>query len=437
MTAELKHKSVYIGLFFTQLLAVICNAFLDIQYGKFTFEVVFWTLLYGYAIKVAISQNGVRSEYGDIRMRRMLVFGAILTALVFLPMWALPRAMSYMLVMLQIAYTCTTTTRKQLYMNLLMSLVLVLYAANHYRADWTMLFYLIPYVICSVFTMVSEQINSQVDVLKAQSLSNAVISGQAVTIAAATLSILLLGVFLYWITPQTFIFPRWFGFGSPAVMNTGVPNSTPQNKSSQPASGSGLFSEWPGPQEMRAAAARSGMPEWQADSIRRMADLTDGINQQLAPLKKAMRELRQSFLQWLAEHMKEIIRWLMLLSLVAILLALLFLMRESKVSTWIQARLDYLRLNLYLAYGSRDDLAAKYYFATERLFELKDIQRKKQMSVMDYVVEVDIYYGENIHELKQLAKYFEDYRYGQKPIDQAHLEAMHGLYKKIYRSVFR
>ena len=207
MNAPLTYLPAYIGLFAALMLAVACNAFLDIQYGSFGFEMFFWGLIFGWTLLVGWRQHGQANESGPRQQKIVLLLGLVASVIVFIPMWGFPRAGLYMLVVLQASLNCVTTTRRQLHFGLLVSAVMVMFAAAHYRADWTMLFYLIPYIIAVVFTMVSEQISRRAQDIRQASLGNAAPAGQGLAIAAATSIILALGGLLYLATPQL----TWLG----------------------------------------------------------------------------------------------------------------------------------------------------------------------------------------------------------------------------------
>ena len=100
---------------------------------------------------------------------------------------------------------CVTTTRRQLHFGLLVLVVMVMFAAAHLRADWTMLFYLVPTSSPSCFTLVSEQISRRAGDIREASLGTPVTAGQGLAIAATTALILVLAGFLYMVTPQ----PSW------------------------------------------------------------------------------------------------------------------------------------------------------------------------------------------------------------------------------------
>jgi len=440
MSIELKHKSIYVGLLISQLLAVTCNAFLDIRYGYFSFEMSFWILLYGYSIRVAIKQNGVLTEYGTTRMRRLVIFGAVISIFIFIPTWGIFRAVVYILAILQVAYNCTTTTRRQLYLSILVSLVMVVFASSHYRADWTMLFYLIPYVIFVVATIVAEQINSKSDELRTRSLSAPILVGQTIAIITATLSILLLGFLLYLITPQKTIDQLNHKFGNPTAIGASLHTfeAGAGNQSYLPIQEPGmknLLSNWPSPDEMRLAAKREGMPKWQADAINSLADISGNLSKGFTQTKKRFDSLWSAFKKWIEENLRQIIQVMILCLLLCLAIAFIFFTRELKVTTWIRSRFDYLYLGIFKIHCKQAYAISNYYYATERLFELQDIPRHRRMTVKEYFEEASNFNTEIKAELKMIARSFEDYRYGEKPYNKSELETLNSLYKKVYRTL--
>lgn len=440
MSIELKHKSIYVGLLISQLLAVTCNAFLDIRYGYFAFEMSFWILLYGYSIRVAIKQNGALTEYGKIRMRRLVIFGAVVSIFIFIPTWGIFRAAVYILAILQVAYNCTTTTRRQLYLSILVSLVMVIFASSHYRADWTMLFYLIPYVIFVVATIVAEQINSKSDELRTRSLSAPILVGQTIAIITATLSILLLGFLLYLITPQKTIDQFNHTFGNPtaigaslSTLEAGAGNQS--NSLIQEPGMKNLLSNWPSPDEMRLAAKREGMPKWQADVINSLADISGSLSKGFTQEKKRFDSLWNAFKKWIEENLRQIIQLMILCLLLCLAIAFIFFMRELKVTIWIRSRFDYLFLGIFKIHSKQADAISSYYYATERLLALQDITRNRRMTVKEYFEEASSFNAEIKAELKMIARSFEDYRYGEKSCDKSELDTLNSLYKKVYLTI--
>jgi len=354
MTQPLTYFPAYLGLFAAQLLAVACNAFLDIQYGGFGTEVLLWALAFGFTLRTGWRQKGEVNEAGRKAQKTTLIIGLLLSLFLFIPMWGFPRAGIYMLAGLQAAYNCVTVTRRQLHMSLVIAAVMVMFAATHYRADWTLLFYLVPFVTAMVFTLVAEQINRRSIALREQSLGHEVAGGQGIAIAAATATILLIGTLLYAVTPQATWETQQWRYGQPAESGPGGKiiqrgkssngdNTGPgQGSAGQVESGQGrsMGSGWPSPDDMRKAARRPGMPRWQASAINGLADLSEQAGKVMALVMKQFIDLWEALKKWLQAHQDTVLASLIALALLAILFALWRLLREAKAATWLRTRLD-------------------------------------------------------------------------------------------------
>ncbi|MDO8697581.1 MAG: hypothetical protein Q7J74_10780, partial [Pseudomonas sp.] len=86
----LSYFPVYVGLFAALTLAAICNAFLDIQYGAFRFEVLLWSLIFAFTLWLGWRQQGEVSAGGKKAQKLVLLLGLLLTVVVFIPMWGFP-----------------------------------------------------------------------------------------------------------------------------------------------------------------------------------------------------------------------------------------------------------------------------------------------------------------------------------------------------------
>jgi len=444
MSPPLNYLPAYLGLFAAQTLALACNAFLDIQYGGFTTEVMLWAVVFALTLHTGWRQHGEATEKGRRRMRNWLLFGALISVIVFIPMWGFPRAGLYMLAMLQVAYNCVTTTRRHLHLGLLISVVMVLFAASHYRADWTMLFYLLPYVAAVVFTLVAEQINRTAGELRRQSLGHHVIGAQGVAIGAATLVILVLCLVLYALTPQVTwhsLYSKWGQVGNTSLVKGegqdgaagGAPADGRGGRGSSGADGRGAG--WLSPGEMRKAAARTGMPEWQRAAINSMADTGEWLAATMKPVMQSLQEIWQSLKKWLNENRDAIAKLVLLLCFMALLLALWRLMREAKSGVWLLTRLDYLRLGLMGAPAADAAAARRYYRAMERLFLLQDMQRGLSVNAAEYLAEISRFHRSMRKELSEITRLFEDIRYGQRPATEAQVGRMRELYRQVYRLI--
>ena len=131
--APLTYGPAYLGLYACLTLGVMCNCFLDIQYGHFGFEVTVWALLFGLTLFLGWRQQGVASELGRGWQKAVLVMAGVLFFLILLPVWGMPRGGLYLLCGMQAAQNCISVSRRHFYMGLLVSAVLVLFAAMRER----------------------------------------------------------------------------------------------------------------------------------------------------------------------------------------------------------------------------------------------------------------------------------------------------------------
>lgn len=453
MNMPLRYLPAYLGLFAAQALALVCNAFLDIQYGGFAVEALLWTVAIALTLRVGWRQGGEVTELGKRWMRRTLVLGILLTVLIFIPIWGFPRAGIYLLAMLMVSYNCVTTTRRHLHVGLLVSLTMVMFAATHYRADWTMLFYLVPYVAAVVFTLVAEQINRKADELREQSLGHQVVGAQGTAIAAATGVILALGLLLYALTPQATWTSMSWRFGQPTGYSMGDGNLQTGNGGGGAGAGDdggtggggtagnrsgeeSLRSGWPSPGEMREAAARKGMPEWQRDVINRMADLTEELESAMKPVQERIGTLWDEFKAWLKKNRDRIAQTLSTLGLLTLLYALYKLMREARVATWLRTRFDYVRLVLLGMHGSDSDGARTYYEAMVRLFKLQSIERDNHENTREFLAEISSFYRDLRQVTAEITHHFEDARYGGKA-SATQVAHMRDLYRQVFQRLAR
>jgi hypothetical protein len=442
MSYALKYSPVYLGLLAAQILAVTCNAFLDIQYGVFATEVFLWSVAFALTLWIGWLQKGEASEGGKIWMRRVLIFGILLSVVIFIPMWGFPRAGLYMLATMLVSYNCVTTTRRHLHLSLLITLVMVLFATSHYRADWTMLFYLVPYVVAVVFTLVAEQVNRKADELRQQSIRQQMVGAQGVAIAAATAVILLLGSLFYALTPQVNWFSLMWDSGQPTAITQGegkLQTGMQQGggggsggAGGQASGSSGRASPFPG--EMRQAAKRKGMPEWQRDAINSMADMAEKLEQVMEPVMQSMRELWNEIKKWIEKNRENIILALIIIGALALLYAMWRLMREAKVTTWLRTRYDYFFIVQLKAFNADVQGACKHYEAMVRLFELQDLGRGSRRNTHEYEAEINVYFRHLHRETGELTRLYEDARYGNR-IGPVQVGRMRELYRVIFKDL--
>jgi hypothetical protein len=453
MSPPLTYLPAYLGLFASLLLAVACNAFLDIQYGSFGTEVILWAAALAWTIAVGWKQQGRTSNGGRQQQKIVLILGFVATLLVFIPLWGFPRAGLYLLLVLQAAQNCVTTSRRQLHMGLLVSAVMVMFAATHHRADWTMLFYLVPYVAAVVFTLVSEQVSRRTADLRQANLGQTSGAGQGIAIAAATTTILLLGLLLYVVTPQvTWLSLEWrYGqktpigsLGKPVEHGGSGQADGNDGQAGSQGGGSGAGGDgaqgghrdgWPSPAQMREAARRPGMPEWQSAVILQMASLDEALQQALQPMLDAFEDAWNQLKEWLKEHRTAAWLSLFALLLLILLLVLYFLLREVKAATWLRTRYDFLRLGLFARHAGGLPGMAQYYRAMDRLFALKDMPRAPTANTREYLREITRYRDHVRDEVTELTGLFELARYGQTAPDAAQLHRTRQLYRLIFQKL--
>ena len=467
MSAPLTCFPAYAGLFASLLLALACNAFLDIGYGIFGVEIVFWAAVFGWTLLVGWRQHGQADERGAGQQTMVLLIGAALTILVFIPTWGFPRAGVYVLGILQASMNCVTTTRRQLHFGLLVSAVMVMFAAAHFRADWTMLFYLVPYIVAVVFTLVSEQISRRARDLREASLGTPDPAGQGLAIAAATALILALAGFLYMLTPQPgwpHLFWRW---GQPTNIGftddpgeSGRAGRQPGGEAGQGEGGQGgaggrgegsgggrpeeadagleLMPQWswPDARKMREAARRPGMPGWQSGLIGQLADAEEWVGKTCSPLLAEIRELLQKLAEWLREHRAAIADVLLALLALALLAALYYwLLREVRAVTWVRTRFDYLRLVAFDAGAPGASGAGQFYRAMERLFALRETPRRANANTREFLREATEFREVLPPPAAELTGLFERCRYGEKAPTAPERQRMRDLYRALFRAL--
>jgi len=452
MNAPLTYLPAYLGLFASLVLALVCNTFLDIQYGSFGFEVTFWAVVFGWTLLVGWKQRGEADESGQQQQKIVLLLAFVLALPFFIPKWGFPRAGIYILAALQAAQNCVTTNRRQLHLGLLVSAVMVIFAASHYRADWTMLFYLIPYIVAVVFTLVSEQISRHALSVRESSLGHTGPAGQGMAIAAATAIILGLGGLLYLATPQvTRPYLEW-RFGQPTNIGAagnpekndssgqggsagGAENGSAQGDGSGAGAAGSPGSGWPTPGQMREAARRPGMPEWQSATILQMASLDEAISEALAPMRQAMEDFWNKLKEWLKAHRDAVLATLLALFALMLLTAIVLLFKEAKAASWLRTRFDYWHLVRFGRHAEGNVGAMQFYRAMERLFFVCNTPRPATANTREFLGEATRYREEIRQEASELTHLFELSRYGPLPLDRRQLERMRELYRLLFKSL--
>lgn len=452
MSPPLTYLPAYVGLYASLVLALTCNAFLDIGYGSFGTEVLIWAMVFGVTLWVGWRQHGNPSERARKWQKGILLVGALVSLLIFIPMWRFPRAGIYMLATVQAAYNCTTTTRRHLHLGVLVAGVMAMFAASHIRADWTMLFYLVPFVVAVVFTLVAEQVNRRAEDVRAHSLGQQVIGGQGMAIVAASSVILSTAALLYAITPQVSWTHLMWRYGVDAGAGPGKGDliggagnlplgpggdlragSARGNSASSgdASSGGGLTVE-----SMRQSARTPGMPDWQVGMINALANIAEGVDKLLSPFMQRCVDLWEAFKEWLREHIREVVFTVAVLLLLALLVALRLLLREASIGIWLATRMDFVRYVILGWHAPGRDGASQLYLAMERLFALQDCPRLPTTNTREYLAELCAVRSDLRAELAEITLLFEGARYGSLPPAENQLTRMRRIYRKLFANAY-
>lgn len=435
------YPPVYIGLGLSLVLAITCNSFLDIRYRSLGIEVIIWSFLVCWAL---IKSWRCRFDTPDGRSNRfqrgMAITSLVLFLIIFLPIWGMPRAGAYLLAMLTIASLGAPMTSARLHMSAVASLALVMFALSHYRADWTMLFYLIPFTMTLVFTLVAQQLSRRAEHARSSSLGRQNARGLAPAAFSATAMILLLGGLLYAVTPQQNLLNLSSSWGQARLPQNGQgPESGTQQGqgSGQGGGGAGAQLEpdpfgWPGLAAMREAAEREGMPEWQKGAILKMADLAESLEPVRQSLDEAMAQLKSAARQLWKQYSIPIAVLLALLILLMLLWAFRRHLQELQPALWCRTRLDWMHCNWFPPREPERQISALYHAAT-RLLALAGEPRQPGWNPREYRDYLRWNRPDLADELAVLTASFEEARYGPP---QASMEVSLQKAREAYRRIW-
>ncbi|MEW9898639.1 DUF4129 domain-containing protein [Chitinivorax sp. PXF-14] len=343
-----------------------------------------------------------------------------------------------------------TTTRRQLHMGRLVSVVMVIFAASHDRADWTMLFYLVPYVVAVVFTLVSEQIGRRAQHVRAGSLKDTGLAGQGAAATVATVMILALAGLLYALTPQASWPYLASKYGQKSVLGR-LDESDFADASRQGGAGSGdgnasqrdggnewdealsPWRGWPTPGGMREAATKKGMPVWQSSAIRRMADISDTLEPAWASVSATLADQLKRMGQWLKDNLEAILRSLFALLLILLAAGMVAMFRDIRTAAWLRTRFDYLYIARLKRHAAGRRGAIQFYRAMERLFALHDAPRAKTANTREFLSQAVSSRRPMQAAATELTLLFERFRYGVAEPDARQLARMRELYAELFR----
>lgn len=442
----LTHTPSYVGLCAALVLGMACNAYLDIRHGRFGTEVLTWLGVFAYTLFVGWRQRGEVTTNGRTHQVVVLLIGAAVSVSVIIPTWGFPRAGLYILGVLQAIQNCVTVTRRNLYLGLLVSLILVLFAASHFRADWTMLFYLLPYVVAVVFTLVSDQVHRRVQAVHHHSLGLASTGGQGVAVAAATATIVTLGALLYAVTPQQSATHLYWRYGQPGgalQMREGMPPSGGQPGAGLGGGGfagskgdgggaSGAGGGQSGSAQMRRAANQKGMPRWQSGAIHVLADGVEWVERVREPIDLGLEDMLASARQWWQAHWPALKKMLLLLLALALAATAGWWLRRLRPVLRLRVQLDHLLLGVWglLPPGSRGVLHC--HAAVIRLFTLHGLNRPPGATAREYARLTHKRHANLRRQMAELTQLFEQARYGPTVTTPAQLIRVRELYRFMF-----
>ena len=481
MSQGLNSLPAYLGSYAAMLLALVCNSYLDIEYGEFGIEVGVWAIVFAVTLAIGWLQQGEEKPYGKIIRNVVIAIALIATLKIFLPVFGVPRTGVYLLAGLQAANNCVTTTRQRFYLSLLVSLVLVLFATNHFRADWSMLFYLLPYLVALVFALVAEQVSQRIREIGRAAGAQTALSGQGAAIAAATVAILFLATLLYSLTPQINMhYLKWrFGLQTPNMQGyqDGTAGRLPGRVMRQdhtagdgsdipdageianlgPGSGSGsskaqgnkegahggsgnerkdgprlwqyLPKGLPSPDEMRDKAAEDGMPKWQAEAIHRLA----GAAERAGNLTKPVMQSIGDHVAKLSEEVERLIKaiqdssiWLILLGL----MALLWMMgRRLRIGLRAGVNFDYMWLGILGRHAGGAVGARQYFLALGRILSLRNVGHRPNDNTREYLAQIARCFARLRSVIAELILLYERSRFSARPDDAFIPPRMRALYR--------
>jgi Ca2+/Na+ antiporter len=432
----------YAGLGLSMLLALACNAFLDIRYGAFATEMFAWSAVA--AVPLVMGWRHRDRPEADSRSWQTAIagLGVFLFFVVFMPIWGLPRAGVYLLAFLQAAVH-VSLTRRNFYFSALIALVLVLFAASHSRADWTLLFYVVPFVIVLLFTVTAEQVSRRAAAVQAVSLARGALSGQWLAVGAAAALVFMVAAAFYAVTPQASPMRLFWEHGLPSNdVRLGGESGQAGSGAGRPGEGSGTDAPlrdhspgmgWPSPAEMRQAAGRPGMPGWQAQTIRGLADLSEALSAMGESLAEHLQDLVERLNKAFPEWREDLLRLLFAAILAALAVAAWLLAREVRPALWVKTRFDYLH---YVVLGRVAPGRAgirDIYAATARLFGYYGNPRLPHCNSREYFSRLVAFHPELRRELVVITAGFEAARYGMPEPGEAERRSV----RQAYRTVFQ
>jgi len=434
MNSTITYTPVYVGLAASLWLALLCNLFLDALYGIFALEIFIWSPLIALTSWMGWAQRRRPWARGPGIRKAFLVLAFVALLFVFLPIWFLPRGIVYFIVAIQLASNTQALTRKTLYYGLVIAASIVIFASGHMRATWAMLFYILPFVVAAVFTLVAEQVSRQATEFRARSVGKTAAGREWIAIFSASMAILIVAAFLYAMVPQISWRNAEWSFGLPAAGNRTPVKAEVASTGSVgqgAAKGGGRQGEsiWRSPEELRAMAALTWMPRWQALAMAKLADFTQVVQEWWQPKEQQLRKLIDALKEQILMRIADI---LLLIAAIALIAGILVYIREIRPLLWLRTRTDYLRFGWlgWRPHGTFPEILL--YRALERLGDCCGEPRPATSNSGEYLHRLRIGRGNIRADLALLTLAFEGARYGSgsRPTDWKKLRS---AYRRIYQ----
>lgn len=198
---KIQYPPVYIGTFFLLTIPVVAS----LGSGSFSawaiLNILFWTCLYGVGLLVGCHYRYRKSE-------TLMALTYIMVALAFILFMSVSyvagwdTGLLYLLICIQAGRNFTLTNRRELYFGLVISLILIFYAASISK-DTYFVFYIVLYALAGVFTLMLAHIDERLGTAKGGDrdfLINRL--STPVKGIGVTVSVLLLSFLVYLIFPR-------------------------------------------------------------------------------------------------------------------------------------------------------------------------------------------------------------------------------------------
>lgn len=447
------HPLPLIGLYWAAIFAICCNAYLDIEHGSFNLEVTCWAIWFAWPLYLAWLQREGANEWGKTWQRGGFVLALVIFIGVILPIWGPIRASVYGLALVLGVFSINCINQRRLFFCLTITAVLAITATLHYRADWSMVFFLLPYTIAVIFTLVTQQMQHRFD--DANPYAGKLRQGQGMAILSAGVAIFALAWLLYLLTPQVSQ-PNLYwktningemkivtaeelkpGKGQKGQGGQGKPGGTEQGAGGEAQAPKTAAER--GAMALYKAAERKGMPQWQSEAMQRlgqaMEKMGEAEQEAEAAFAAAQQAMRQALHQ-LANLLQHPPWWLQFL--LAVLLTLLVLLWDREIRQWLRSYVDYFYLVYVLPHTPlarwlpRTADEAAYFAALQRLLAWHKVPVTEELTLRTYLQRAVRQHRGCKKEISRLTLLYEEALYAPPANSQARRAKMLRYYQTLF-----